>query len=297
MAFCPGCSFAPDRQESSPGILNMTLPKLEFIGQTDVGTRRRVNQDTYATDAESGLFLICDGMGGHAGGEIASRMAVDLVMSEMRSGAHPQANGHDGSSSPISARGQLLRSALIKANTAIYQAALGSENAGMGSTIVALMLTGKTATIAHIGDSRAYLFRRGKLRQLTEDHSLVLEEVKMGVITAEMARTSPHRNVITRALGPSEKVEPDLSEFKIKPGDLVMMATDGITKPVPEPEILAILSSDKDLKTKCNDLIESAKKNGGEDNLTCVLLQVQSIPWHKRLFGGANVPTAQTTPQ
>ncbi len=284
MAFCNRRFFAPDRQESSPGILNMTAPKLDFSGQTDIGTRRRVNQDTYATDLETGLFLICDGMGGHAGGEIASRMAVDLVMSEMRS-AKPDGANHDGSSRPISARGQILRSALIKANTAIYQAAHGSENAGMGSTIVALMITGKTATVAHIGDSRAYLFRRGKLRQLTEDHSLVLEEVKMGVITAEMARTSPHRNVITRALGPSEKVEPDLSEFKIKPGDMIMMATDGITKPVEEPEILAILSSEKDLKAKCNDLIESAKKNGGEDNLTCIVLQVPGTPWRERLFG------------
>jgi PPM family protein phosphatase len=235
---------------------------LRTAAQTDVGQRRRGNEDRFAVDRELGLSLVADGMGGHSAGQVASALAADAVLAALR-----ERKGDDSASAA-----EKLRGAIEDANRAIYASARETEEySGMGTTVVALLVEGSRVAVAHVGDSRAYRVRRGRIRQLTDDHSIVGELLRRHEITPDDAREHPHRHVLTRALGVRGHVQPDLAELTLSRGDLFVLCSDGLTNHVEDHEIAKLVSEAEDLEAGCNALIELANHRGGEDNITVAL--------------------------
>jgi protein phosphatase len=238
---------------------------LRTAAQTDVGLRRRGNEDRFAVDSELGLSLVADGMGGHSAGQVASALAAATVVSSLQ----------DSQASAASS-GERLRNALEDANRAIYSAARQkSECAGMGTTLVALLVDGNRGALAHVGDSRAYRVRAGRIRQLTDDHSIVGELLRRHEISADDAREHPHRHVLTRALGVRGRVQPDLAELRLEPGDLFVLCSDGLTNHLEDPEIAELSGASADLEACCAGLIALANERGGEDNITVALARCE----------------------
>jgi serine/threonine protein phosphatase PrpC len=261
----------------------MTLA-VEVAGKTDVGCVRSNNEDNFGYDSRYGIFVLCDGMGGQAAGEVASKMAVDTLLNYFRRITLAEAPGN-GNSDRSTGNAKALEEAIRLANRSIYEAGTGQMGrAGMGSTIVAALVRGHSLSIGHVGDSRIYLIRQGTIQQLTRDHSLVMEQVRLGYITQEQAEKSELQNVILRALGAENEVEPDIEDLVAMPGDTLLMSSDGLTRHVHDDEILAIVSSSKKLEDACSQLIQAAKERGGDDNITCLLLRVVERPWYKDLF-------------
>lgn len=247
---------------------------LEVVGRTDVGRVRLSNEDSYGFDLRQGVFVVCDGMGGHAAGEVASKIAVETVLSYFRD-KEPLATDANLLDAPLSA--QMLSDAVNKANENILEYAHGHANAsGMGTTLVAARFEDGKFTIAHVGDSRIYLMRNGNLVQLTEDHSLVMEQVRRGIMTVEEARKSTAQHIITRALGTEDNSPPDLAEFPAEPDDMLVLTTDGVLRHLEDPQIHDVLHSASSLQTACDQLIELALDAGGEDNATCILIRVKT---------------------
>ena len=248
---------------------------LEVAGRSDVGRVRSSNEDSYGYDQRLGVYVVCDGMGGHAAGEIASRIAVDSVLAYFRD-KEPMAADASLIDAPIGA--QLLADAVNKANESILQYADQNEaTAGMGTTLVAARFCDGRFTIAHIGDSRIYLLRDGELVQLTEDHSFVMEQVRRGVLTLQEAKQSAAQHIITRALGTGDDSPPDLAEFPAQEGDVLLLTTDGILRHVEDQEIKAVLLQIPSLQVACDMLVDAANEGGGEDNATCLLLRVRNF--------------------
>lgn len=230
---------------------------------TDVGRRRRNNEDAYAVAREHGLFLVADGMGGHTAGQIASETAAREVLAAI-------AHSADASTAPS----ERLRAAVAASNEAIFQMAKRKpELQGMGTTLVTLLSVGGRVALAHVGDSRAYLVRRGRIRQLTDDHSLVGELQRRGELTADAAQRHPHRHVLTRALGVRRTVEPDFVELSLAPGDLFVLCTDGLTTHVSDEEIAEQVERESDEQSAAKALVELANQRGGEDNVTVVIVR------------------------
>jgi len=223
---------------------------------TDPGRRRRRNEDAFVV--EPPLFAVADGMGGAQAGEIASRIAASVV--------RDSAGGS----------GRDAVSALIReANRRVYEAAVSDEaQSGMGTTMTAALVEGSLVHIGHVGDSRAYLVRDGKLEQLTDDHSLVAELVRSGRLSPEEADTHPQRSVITRALGTDPDVDVDTFTVEARPGDVFMICSDGLTSMVDDEAILAVLRQDgRTLEERANGLVDAANRGGGEDNITVILFE------------------------
>jgi len=247
---------------------------LEVAGRTDVGRVRQSNEDCYGFDLRHGVFVVCDGMGGHAAGEVASKIAVDAVLNYFRD-KEPMAADAQLVDAPLGA--QLLSDAVNKANENILEYAEGHASAsGMGTTLVAARFAEGRFTIAHIGDSRIYLLRQGSLLQLTEDHSLVMEQVRRGIMTVDEAKRSTAQHIITRALGTDDNSPPDLAEFPAETGDILMLTTDGVLRHLEDSQIQEILIEKGSLHAACDRLIELALAAGGEDNATCVLIRVKN---------------------
>jgi serine/threonine protein phosphatase PrpC len=264
---------------------------VEVAGKTDVGCVRANNEDNFGYDSRYGIFVVCDGMGGQAAGEVASKMGVDILLDYFRkeppaAEIHP-ANGQNGSAGAKS-----LANAIQLANRTIYRAGKEqNDRSGMGSTIVAALVRGNSLAIAHVGDSRIYLVRQGAIQQLTQDHSLVMEQVRRGYITLEQAQKSEMQNIILRALGSEEAVEAEIEDLVAVPGDLLLMASDGLTRHVQDEEILKIVQAPADLEQACSELIQTARDRGGDDNITCLLVRIVNRPWYRRIlkklfFGG-----------
>ena len=252
----------------------MTLA-LDVAGRSDVGRVRPHNEDNFGYDTGLGIFVVCDGMGGHAAGEVASQIAVDIIVGYFRDGALPADSEQSLADVPMSAR--MLAEAVKKANDAILEYA--NEHAaatGMGTTLVAARFADDRFSIAHLGDSRIYLLREGELLQLTEDHSLVMEQVRRGMLTLEEAKQSSAQNIITRALGTDEATLPDLGDFPAQVGDTLLLTTDGILRHVSDEEIRTILQQLPSLQVACDTLIDAANEAGGLDNSTCLLVRVVS---------------------
>ena len=246
---------------------------LEVVGRSDVGRVRVSNEDSYGYDLPHGVFVVCDGMGGHAAGEVASKIAVDTVLAYFRD-QEPLAADPSLANAPRGA--QMLSDAVNKANENILEYAQGHASAsGMGTTLVAARFEDGKFTIAHVGDSRIYLLREGTLLQLTEDHSLVMEQVRRGIMTVEEARISTAQHIITRALGAEDNSPPDLAEFPAEPGDILMLTTDGVMRHLEDPQIHEVLRDSPTLQAACDQLIDLALDAGGEDNATCLLLRVK----------------------
>jgi len=264
---------------------------VEVAGKTDVGCVRTNNEDNFGFDSRHGIFVVCDGMGGQAAGEVASKMGVDILLDYFRnrhSDATKQSlNGQNGSSGA-----QSLANAIQLANKTIFQAGQQHNGRnGMGSTIVAALVRGNSLAIANVGDSRIYLVRHGTIQQLTQDHSLVMEQVRRGYITLEQAQQSEMQNIILRALGSEEVVEADIEDFVAIPGDILLMASDGLTRYVQDDEILRIVQGPRDLKQACGELVNAARDRGGDDNITCLLVRIVNRTWYQNIlnklfFGG-----------
>lgn len=241
---------------------------------TDVGRRRTENEDGFIADDEVGLFAVCDGMGGHAAGEIASSLALEIVRKEVRSNTRIlRALAADASGLHRAAAVELMERAVQRACREIFRMAeADASKRGMGTTCAALLIAGGKGVIAHVGDSRIYLLRNGQLHQLTEDHTLVQTQLKQGVITPDQAETSPFRNVITRAVGIQESVQVDTLLTDILPGDLFLLCSDGLHGYLSEGETQKLLATEAP-EALPRLLIDLANERGGRDNITAVVVR------------------------
>jgi protein phosphatase len=241
-------------------------------GKTDRGLSRKKNEDNFCVEEGLGLFAVADGMGGHAGGEVASTMAEGVLRDFIRkSGA-----GRGGSPQAP----EMLASAVKFSGRAVYEAQEKNHSLrGMGTTMAAVLFDGGYMSVAHVGDSRVYLIRDGSITRLTEDHSLVSEQVSEGLISREEAERSETRNILTRALGQDPDVEVDFREFTVAHGDRVLLCTDGLTTMVSEDVILSTVNSHEDPQRACGLLVDRANESGGKDNVTAVLVCVCDRKW------------------
>ena len=234
---------------------------------TDRGRKRTSNEDACGFSVEDGVFVVCDGMGGAAAGEIASSVAVDEVLRLLAG------RGHNGTS-PLP--GAALN-AVVAANDAIFARAQRNQRLnGMGTTLVALTVQETHVWVLNIGDSRCYRMRDHRLEQLTLDHSLVEEQVRMGRMTRNEALRSPFKNVITRALGTQPRVTPDVFGMEAELGDLFLLCTDGLTRELSDKQIESLLAESLPLDELSSHLVAAAKKAGGHDNITCLLVRADA---------------------
>jgi protein phosphatase len=249
---------------------------VEVAGATDPGCVRKNNEDNFAVEPELGLLIVADGMGGHNSGEVASDLAATTIQDFARRmlGGKDQAPPHPGTAG-LSPRGRQLEYLVKAANTMIYEKGRAfPKDAGMGTTVVAALLDSKSLTVAHVGDSRLYLWRRGELTQLTEDHSLVSEQVRRGQITSAEAARSDLQNILTRALGAEGDVQVDVSDHPLLPGDLIILVTDGLSKMVDDAEVARTIAADSAPQAVVDALIAKARAAGGVDNVTVVAARV-----------------------
>ncbi len=237
-------------------------------GRTDVGIIRSGNEDNFLMVPDRGIFVVADGMGGHAAGEVASEMAVRYVARELGS---LRGLGDD----QVADR---MRTAIRAANGAIFQRTLTEhDKRGMGTTVTTLVLYETRFLIGQVGDSRAYLHRDGRLIQLTKDHSYVQEQVDAGYLTPEQARTHPYSNVITRCVGANSDVMPDIYLGTVKPQDLFLLASDGLTGMLDDPELAQIMNGDRMPQERVDALITEANRHGGLDNITAIIVRIDSV--------------------
>ena len=239
---------------------------MRACGKTDVGLRRHENQDTFAVEQGKKLLIavVCDGMGGAEGGQIASSVAVETFMKEMRALIRADMTAEQ--------LRELASFCVAKANTAVYQRALQDPAyQGMGTTLVSAFVQGRNASIMNVGDSRAYLFDGETLRQVSEDHSYVEEMRRLGRISAEDARTHPQKNLITRAVGVDATVDGDLFEVELRDTDILLLCSDGLTGMVEDEKIAEVLAKAGTLEDKGRELLTLALEGGGRDNITVAL--------------------------
>jgi len=232
---------------------------------TDRGRKRESNEDAFGFSVEHGVYVVCDGMGGAAAGEIASSLAVDEMMRLLtgREGTHPLLDDAE--------------KAVASANAAIFTRAQNTQNLnGMGTTLVTLLAQAQRGWLLNVGDSRGYRMRNSHLEQITLDHSLVEEQVRMGRMDPVEAQRSPFKNVITRALGTQSSVTPDIFELENEPGDVFMLCSDGLTRELADSTIEWILKLDLPLQDLCARLVEAANDSGGHDNITCLLVRAEA---------------------
>jgi protein phosphatase len=234
---------------------------LEPAAATHIGLVRATNQDSFGMDRDLGLYVVCDGMGGAAGGEVASQLASETFLAIARQELN--------SGTPT---GDALQRAVAAANRAVIgRAQWDTCYRGMGSTLVAARIFYNHLTLINVGDSRAYLLRKGEMMQLTHDHSVVAERVRAGLMTPAEAETSSMQSVITRAIGAEQDVHPDLYEVPLNAEETLLLASDGLTRNVEIDEIAGILASYR-AREACEQLIQLANRRGGQDNITCIVI-------------------------
>jgi len=249
---------------------------LEAVGQTDVGRRRKLNEDNFLVDPETNLYAVCDGMGGHNAGEVASQMAIEALGSFIqRSHKEKEITWPYGLDVNLSFDGNRLKTALKLANKKVYKAADNREDyTGMGTTAVAALVSEKTATIGSAGDSRCYLVRAGELKQLTRDDSWVSAAWAEGILSTDEIEKHPLKNVITKAVGAKDTIEIDVVEHPLAPGDVLLLCSDGLHSMINDEEIhKAITPFPESLDEAAAKLIAAANEAGGKDNVTVVLLR------------------------
>lgn len=271
---------------------------LEIVRLTDVGLLRSHNEDVIASDASIGLVVLADGMGGYNAGEVASEMAVLSITAELSEalGSYSAASGVlDIVDRPFVSKAtlrKLLIDVVATANASIYQASQTySQCAGMGTTLALGLFTNNQLLVGHIGDSRVYRLRNHQLQQVTEDHSLLQEEIKAGVVTLEQAKHCTHKNLVTRALGVDPEVELELNEFKVEVGDIYLFCSDGLSDLVDDALIQTTLNHYLlDLSSAADALVRLANNHGGKDNVSVILAKVNSSyedknTWYDNFIG------------
>jgi len=253
-------------------LANLGRLHLCSYGATDVGRRRQVNEDAFLCDDELGLWVVADGMGGHAAGEVASREAVDTIYGMIKRGKNTLGLDDEPSEDHARAALRLLEGAVQAATYMVFaMAELDSEKAGMGTTISAMMNFGDNVVLAQVGDSRIYRVRGERAEQLTEDHTLIAWQLKQGLITPDEAKTSKHRNVITRAVGNRDYVQVDMSVCELELGDSYLLCSDGLHGYLKPDEIPFVMSSGG--RHAVERFVQLANSRGGRDNITAILLE------------------------
>ena len=229
---------------------------------SDIGNKRSLNEDYagYLEKENYKIYVVADGMGGHNAGEVASKMAVEAIVSYISENINNKNYN------------EILKKAIKTANNAIYDFASTSEKLnGMGTTVTACLVINNKGFVANVGDSSCFLIRNNKIKKITKDHSLVQELIDLGTISEEEAFNHPKKNIITRAVGTSKKILIDVFEIDILKDDIIMLCSDGLTNEIQKNEVLEILNSAKSLKNACEKLVLEAKNNGGRDNITVLL--------------------------
>jgi protein phosphatase len=252
--------------------------KIRYAAASDRGLVRKNNEDAFLADPGLGFFAVADGMGGHAAGEIASRLALDTL----RKSISESKQNRDTESSPnqtalLSPPSTLLVNGIRLANQAVFQSSQEKEEyRGMGTTVVALFFSDSSSVVAHVGDSRLYRIRGGRIDQVTEDHSLVWEQYREGYLSKEALSSSPLKNIVTRALGMNPTVDVDVQEIDLQKGDLLVLCSDGLSDLVQDGELMsAIRNASGDLDRACRDLTQLANQRGGKDNITTLIIQIE----------------------
>jgi protein phosphatase len=248
---------------------------IESGARTDLGRVRKNNEDCYAVDAALQLYVLSDGMGGEAHGEVASNLAVQTVLTHCLQAENSRTTPIFGESSPdVSERTNRLASAIHLANRKVFESASANpDQAGMGATIVAAWIDAQKLSLAHVGDSRAYLLRAGTMQQLTADHSLVAEKVRVGILTPQEADASEMQSVLTRAVGTNGTVQVDTDEQILLVGDYILLCSDGLTRMVTDPEIASTLLTSTSAQESADRLVDLANDNGGLDNVSVIVLR------------------------
>jgi protein phosphatase len=252
--------------------------KTRYAADSDRGRVRKNNEDAFLADPGLGFFAVADGMGGHAAGEIASRLALDTL----RKSIAESKQSRDTESSPnqtalLSPPSTLLVNGIRLANQAVFQSSQEKEEyRGMGTTVVALFFSDSSSVVAHVGDSRLYRIRGERIDQVTEDHSLVWEQYREGYLSKEALSSSPLKNIVTRALGMNPTVDVDVQEIDLQKGDLLVLCSDGLSDLVQDGELMsAIRNASGDLDRACRDLTQLANQRGGKDNITTLIIQIE----------------------
>jgi serine/threonine protein phosphatase PrpC len=261
-------------------VIPSSTMRLTYAGTSDVGRKRTHNEDAYLLLPEESLFCVADGMGGHASGEVAARIAVEEMAEFFRmTGRDDEATWPYKMDPALGYDQNRLVTSVKLANLRIFERAASDQRLkGMGTTIVAASFPkgGRAVLVGHVGDSRAYLWRRGALRQLTEDHSLLNDYKKTRALTPEEIQAFPHKNVIVRALGMRDVVDVDLLEEPLEDGDVVLLCSDGLSGLVPDAAIAELVRANVgDLRGVAQVLVDEANAAGGTDNVTCVLVQAR----------------------
>jgi PPM family protein phosphatase len=252
--------------------------RITYQAVTDVGRKRKGNEDSLFVNAEQNLFVVADGMGGHAAGEVASKIAVDAINEFVcLTAGDEEITWPFGLDENMSYDGNRLKTAVRFANRKVLEATKErAEYEGMATTVAAVLVDGASANLAHVGDSRVYLVRGEELVQLTSDHSWVNEQIQSGVISADQARSHPLRNVVTRALGGKADLQVDMQVHDILPQDMLLLCSDGLTTMIPDDEIAHLVNDcGGDIEEAARVLVDAANARGGEDNITVVLLKFE----------------------
>ena len=247
--------------------------QLVAYARTDTGPVREQNEDSLLIDLENGVFVVADGMGGHAAGEVASAMATETVHRTLMGASDPDetrlVRDHE-TEDPADILRERLRYAMNQASIRIRREAdVRPETRGMGTTLVVLVIDGDQAHLAHVGDSRAYLFRQGRLVRLTRDHTVVQQEIDAGRLTPELARLLPHKHILTQSVGFHGPVEPDTTTRWVEEGDLFILCSDGVTDPLDDDAITRVLTGTP-MAQVAERLVTAALQAGAEDNVTVV---------------------------
>lgn len=259
------------------------MSSIEMHATTDVGIKRNHNEDCVGITPEFGFAVLADGMGGHNAGEVASAMAVEVTGRYLKDRLAKLSEAQMDENTGFTKESILTREGITMANNAIYEASqVKPECAGMGTTIVAAVFYADRLTAAHVGDSRMYRLRGDLLSHVTEDHSLIQEQVRRGLLTADDARNSAIKNLVTRALGVEPDVEPDIVEDIVQAGDVYLMCSDGLTDVVPDEAVrLTLTQNIKDLRKAAAQLIQLANDAGGPDNISVILVRTNKF-FHRK---------------
>jgi protein phosphatase len=250
--------------------------RVKACGLSDVGLTRAHNEDYFEIDPQHRLYVVADGMGGHSHGEVASQIAVNTIRDFIAKTADKDTTWPFGMDARLERHSNLLKMAVRMAHDHVLRAISRDGSLyGMGTTVVGLLVAGQTAAVAHVGDSRAYRLRAGRLEQLTQDHTWVNEQVVAGFLSKEQARSHPLKNVVTRALGGESDVLVDVKEFEVQSGDLFLLCSDGLTGMLSDSDIRDRLASGRSLHEICRTLITDSNARGGIDNVTVVLLSIE----------------------
>ena len=257
---------------------------LESWGATDVGVKRRLNEDVFLVDEDLGVYLVADGMGGHAAGEVASRLAAEEIIRTMSEQATVDAETWpEHWNMARSAAANVVVDAILSGHERVTRAVRRDSNLrGMGTTVVVAVHPqhSRTLIICHVGDSRAYRLRDGKIELLTDDHSWVHEQVAAGFLTEEAARSHPLKNVVTQALGGTADPQVDILETELLEDDVYLLCSDGLNSMMSDEEILAVLREGGTLEDMAAELIAGANERGGHDNISVVLLRPVAADRH-----------------